>query len=206
MDKQSNHFLPIVLVAVRFFCAVYSENIQQPSTDEFGNTYTLDITANKFEEQINVRNENGTQVLKVELYGKKGYQIDKPTNENACLLRQLFEKGKDEVDNNCYMREPVDKSNLTKDILDHCEGRDIFALIPDEQGCEEVKQDIQKAKQNGNSESVVARHRRHGCIWTYRIHLHCWSINECCRTFFGFCSQYCYSYFCTWVGEYLLYC
>ncbi|XP_060583209.1 uncharacterized protein LOC132739512 [Ruditapes philippinarum] len=152
-----------------------------------GKELTLNIVHKQSEEDIDVIDDNGAPVIKVEIMEEHGYQIDKPANEKVCLLSQLEEFENKSL---CYDRMEFPPSNTSQTILDHCEGRPVYVLVARNCSGEEIVQDVAPASSDDEGETRVKRSWR--CYWTGYYSLRLVKVTRCCGRYFFFCSRRCF--------------
>ncbi|XP_060583207.1 uncharacterized protein LOC132739508 [Ruditapes philippinarum] len=127
-----------LLVFAATTCGAVKETESQSIVSDKGKKITLNIVHKESEEDIDVLDDKGTPIIKVEIIEDDGYQVDKPANENVCLLSKLEEY---ENKSYCYDRMEYPSSNTSQKILDHCDGRSIYVLVPIKCRGEELEKD-----------------------------------------------------------------
>ncbi|XP_053399324.1 uncharacterized protein LOC123557040 [Mercenaria mercenaria] len=155
----------------------------QTITDDLGNILTANITHKTAEDDIALVDDEGNPVIKVDVFELDGYQIDKPANESVCLLSEITESENGTL---CYDRIDYPKTNLTQNILDHCDGRTIYLLVPKVCDLDEINSAVTETPPG----TVPSRRKRSWrCFWRIYYTLRCYSVSRCCG---WFCRRRCH--------------
>ncbi|XP_052237076.1 uncharacterized protein LOC127848574 isoform X2 [Dreissena polymorpha] len=145
--------------------------------EQFFNTTTTDLGNEK---QIKVISPDGALLATITIFEIEGYEVDKPTDRNKCLLSKVSENV------TCYDEVPVaDIDAIPDNIAAFCKGREVLNLVPTD--CNK-QADVPSDSTNPG---VVKRSVYSTCgRWIINYHTYCW--DYCCSQLWtGQCFRYC---------------
>ncbi|XP_052272293.1 uncharacterized protein LOC127872871 isoform X1 [Dreissena polymorpha] len=176
MDHYIKAIVVLCLALSHVTCQLSNEPADVP---ENFNTTSTDLGN---EQQIKVVAPNGKLLATIEVFTEEGFEVQKPTDRNKCLMSKISDNG------TCFDEVPVaDIDTIPDNIAAFCKGREVLSLVPTDCNNKAVGND---ASPDSSNAGVAKRSLYSTCHrWTKTYHSVCRTY--CCRRFFFYCLRTC---------------